>query len=273
MTESLSSSLATKSALGVSFVVSAAFSVIYGFGRSSGYHHGHKNLAGNTPFTANILLIFVFWLITYLWQAAYLVQFFQTNERRDIAWHFTFFNLAQWVWAFLFVRGHYLLSFIVVIVNILNLLTLYITHKPYSITPLSKWLLIHIPTTALPLAWTFYQFFWTGAVLFRGTGAIAKIISLILIWDFLIIPALFVILFRDWATGVAFAYLTIALGVGQFFVKVLNLQWIFAFIIGPLVLVLSLIVALVPRFSATVVEEVSDETPNEQAPLLNGQQV
>ena len=72
--------------------------------------------------------------------------------------------------------------------------------------------------------------------------------------------------------GFALSILTASLGVGQFFTKVIAFQWIFAFIIAGILLVLSIAVAAPKLFGAdrSARQEgaiVSED--RERAPLLD----
>lgn len=258
----------------LSFVVSAYYSIFYLGGRH-GLGHDHPFHAGNTPFTANIFFIFSFWVVLTVLQLLFLVQFYAKDSRivaqaSSVTWHFTLFNLLQAYWAYLFSRkSSYWAAEVVVVLNFINVMSLYITHKPYAIRPLSHWLAIHIPTTAMPLAWLLYTIFWNGAVMLHvHRSLVGRVLANILVWEFLAVPALFLILYRDWGFGLASSFLTWGLGVGQFFTRVIALQWVFAFIIAGLVFVLSIIVA-VPSLAPAQLEAARQEViRNEQAAVL-----
>lgn len=263
----------------LSFVVSAYYSITYLGGRHGLGHHSFH--AGNTPFTANVFFVFVYWVVTAVLQLLFLLQYYANDSQilsqaAATTWHFTVFNLLNALWAYLFARRHdYVWAEIVAIVNFINLMSLYVTHKPYSIKPLSHWMAIHLPTAALPLSWIMYVIFWNGAVAFHShKGFFSRVLANILIWDFLIVPVMFLLLYKDWGVGMSTAFLTWGIGVGQFFTKVFALQWIFAFIIAAIVTLLSVVIA-VPSLTPAAVERAREDirsqghgSTGETAPLL-----
>lgn len=261
-----------------SFLVSAYYSIFYIGGRA-GHDNHHSFHVGNTPFTANVFFIFTYWIVFIAFQVLFLLQFYGTttstirsdafNKVHGLAWHFTLFNLFHSLWAWLFVNDHFFLSELVVFLNFFNIMTLYVTHKPYAVKPISLYLTTHIPVAAFPLSWLLYTLFWNGAVLFHHSDApvslFARLLSNFLIWDFLIVPFMFLALYKDWGIGLTSSFLTWGIGVAQFFTKVVALQWVFAFIIASLTFLMSLAV-LVPRWTPEAIE--NESSGNETAPLL-----
>lgn len=260
-----------------SMLVSVFLSIRYLGGRH-GFGKHHSFHVGDTPFTANAIFVFVYWVVLAVLQLLFLAQYYMNDSQivgkaSAVTWHFTVFNLLQALWAWVFARKHeYFWSEVIVILNFVNILHLYVSHKPYSIRPLSHWLAIHIPTTAMPLSWLLYVIFWNGAVAFHShKGFVARLLANLLIWDFLLVPVLFLMLYKDWGVGFSSAFLTWGLGVGQFFTKVIALQWGFAFAIAAIVTVLSVLVA-VPSLTPARVELTPQQVQGagETAPLLSG---
>jgi hypothetical protein len=265
--------LADRTVAIITWILAVYFNIKYAFGRHSHLDNHHSFHVGNTPFTANVFFVIAYWLLTYLLQLLFLVQFYKpesvyVGEHAAIGYHFSLFNLLQVVWSWFFARGHWVLAEITLILNFFNLMALYVAHKPYAIRPLSRWFFVHVPTTAIPVAWIIYAIFWNGAIAVHAHGLFGRIVANILVWDFLIIPGVFLVLYRDWAVGLAFSYLTTGLAVGQFFTKVIALQWIFALIIAPIVFVASIYTATVPATQVEVVA-VADAERGETAPLLS----
>lgn len=267
----------------VSFVLSVYFSIM-SVGGVNGLDKNHSLHVRNTPFTANVIFIFVYWVVLAVLQLMFMLQYYSedvqiVNQVSAVTWHFTLFNLLQALWAYLFAtRDAYVFAEIVVILNFFNVLALYVRHKPYAISPLSTWMTVHLPTAALPFSWLMFALFWNGAVAVHARKSlVARILANIFIWDFLLVPVLFLLLYKDWGVGMSTAFLTWGLGVGQFFIKVFALQWIFAFIIAAIVTLLSFVVA-VPSLSPGFIERVRDEerasgrlpASGETAPLLSG---
>lgn len=267
----------------VSTIVSLALSIYanvrYFVGRSPSNKHNPWNVS-NTPFSSNLIVTLVFWAILYVHQILFVSQVFvpvanSTSSRftnrleytKQVAWHFTVFNLGTFFWTLLFVNKHFFWSEVVAILNYVNILTLYFSHKTFSIKPLSNWVIIHLPVTALPLSWTLYLIFWNGAVLFHVHKFVGRVISNILIWNLFFIPSYFLVAFGDYGVGLSSSVLTFGLGLGQLLTKVFALQWIFAFVISGLLFVGSLIVAVTgTTYSKDDGAILVDG--NEQAPLL-----
>lgn len=258
----------------LSFALSVYFSFRYAGGRLG--HHPPTFHVNDTPFTANAFVVLVYWFFLIIGQLFYILQYYASDENtvREIAnttWHFTLFNLLHSLWIWLFSHKHrYVAAELVLIANLFNLLALYVNHKPYAVKPLSKWLSIHPPVAALPLSWVMYAIFWNGAVAFHShKGFFSRIVANLFIWEFLLVPGLFLILFNDWAIGFSSAALVFGIGVAQLFTKLIALQWIFAFVIAGSLFVLSTVVAI-PTLTPTVVKRVQAEhsRSSERAPLL-----
>ncbi|ANB14305.1 hypothetical protein AWJ20_5270 [Sugiyamaella lignohabitans] len=278
-----------------SFAVTVYLNIKYVAGNRHRLDNHHTFHTDHTAFTANVFFILVYWILLHLLQAGFLVLQYGEGSRSlvqtavdsanpasatlstaaltDIGWHFTLFNILHSVWLYLFARGHYITSEIIIFINFFNLLVLYVSHKPYAIRPLGLWAKVHFPAVAMPISWVFYAIFWNGAAAFHAEGFVARIVANVLIWDFLLVPGLFLILFNDWAVGFSSSYLVWALGVGQFFTKVVALQWIFAFVIASLLFIGSLLVAVSPNSSPFVRDTEAQTAPasasDERAPLLN----
>lgn len=195
---------------------------------------------GFTPFTANLLMLIIYWGFTHFLQILYVARIYNNDDEsaeaeEDWSWlGFSGFNFLQTVWIWLFSNGHYIISEIVVIFNFIHILVVYFSLQSYksSVKSLTKYIFIHGTVVAFPMAWLMYVLFWNGAVMIGSNSLAFRIVCNVLIWQFLVIPMFFLILFRDWLTGLTMAYITLAIGLGQLFTKVFALQWIFGFAIG-----------------------------------------
>lgn len=250
----------------ISWILSVYVGVKYFLG-SNPYQHSE------TPFSASPVFLTVYWIVLYVSQLAFITQIFlpvadspnvttRTQLTKLVGWHFTAFNLGIFLWSILFAKGHNILSEIVLVFNFVNILLLYFSHKTYAVKPLSNWLLIHLPTAAMPLSWLFFAIFYNGVVLFHVKHFVGRVIANVTIWMFLFVPGFFLVAFNDWAVGLSFSALTFSLGVGQLFTKAFALQWIFAFIISGLLFVLSVVAAFTGTFNRV--------GNLESAPLLEG---
>lgn len=246
----------------VSWVLCVISNIRYEFGRRSPWDHGHQDDVAFTPFTANLPLIVIYWLITCALQIVYLGRYFNATPR-SLTWHFIGNNCLLLLWSYLFSRGHYFWSLVVVIIDFMNLAIAYILNGSYRIRPLPAWLVIHGGLVALPLQWVFYLIFWNGAVLFHARHLVSRLVANILIWDFLLVPGLLVLLFGDYISGFAASWIALALALGQLFTKVFALQWIFAFIIAGLVFIMSVVYSArpPPEFDFIEVDFVEETAP------------
>lgn len=257
----------------LSWVLSVYASLRYFVGRSPFDKHNPYHV-DDTPFSSNIIVTMLFWCLLFLMQILFVVQIFVPNVNHAagftnrleitklIGWHFTAFNLGTFVWTLLFVHHHYFWSEVVLVLNFVNILLLYFEHKTYSVKPLSNWFLIHWPTAAMPMSWLLYAIFWNGAVLFHVHKLPGRIFANVTIWMLLLIPGFFLVAFNDWATGISSSILMFGLGLGQLLTKAFALQWIFAFIISGLLLVMSVVAGITGSLTG------SRETTAEGAPLL-----
>lgn len=252
----------------VSFVLSLYGNLRYLVGTTSPFDHGSPFNVGKTPFSGSILVTLLYWAVLYLLQAGFITQVLFPNlnsvyndtTTKHVGLHFIIFNIGSFLWSILFAKKHFFFAEVILILNLINILGLYFTHKTYSIKPLASYVLVHLAGVALPFSWLLYAVFWNGAVLFHIHKFVGRVVANVLIWDFLIIPGAFVVLFDDWGVGLSSSVLTFGLGFGQLLTKVFALQWIFAFIISAILLVVSLVVAF--RGSLRTVN-------GETAPLLS----
>lgn len=253
----------------VSLILSMYGNLRYLVGRSP-FDHDSPFHVDHTPFTANIIVTFVYWILLYILQVSFIVQIFVPNmdsavrvdATRHVGWHFTVFNVFSFLWSILFAKKHFFWSEVVLILNFFNILTLYFGHKTYGIKPITNWVLIHLSTAALPLSWLMFAIFWNGAVLFHVHKFVGRIIANVLIWDFLLVPGMFLFAYNDWGVGLSSSMLVFGLAFGQLFTKLFALQWIFAFIIAGILLVLSLVAAITGSLSPE--RSITDES----APLI-----
>ncbi|KAI9800883.1 MAG: hypothetical protein M1825_003666 [Sarcosagium campestre] len=223
-----------------------------------------------TPFSLNKAIVGIYWVVLWILQVGYVWHLFSsstetTQAAASVGSHFIFNNLLHFGFVMLWVRERFWLAELLLVVNFLNLNSLYLRHPTHVRA-------IHIPVVSGPLAWTFVALFWDGAAMVNARSLPAGIVANIFIWTFLFYGLFFIAVYKDYTVGLALSTLTAALGVHQFFLKVIALQWIFAFTIMAALFVLSLGVAYPAatgkswsfRRSTGVVEE-----DRERAPLLD----
>lgn len=162
-------------------------------------------------------------------QAGYIWQLFSDKTEyvtaaANVGSHFIISNLITWAFIMLWVRGHFWQAELMLIINFFNNNVLYFRH---STSPL----FVHIPAVSAPLAWNYVAIFWNGAIMVNAQNFAARVVANIFIWDLLIIGGFFLVAFKDYTFGFAMSVLTLSLAISQLSVKVIALQWIFAFVI------------------------------------------
>ncbi|KAI9728063.1 MAG: hypothetical protein M1834_007779 [Cirrosporium novae-zelandiae] len=209
--------------------------------------HGYRtiwgqNSAHHTPFAMNSVVTSLYWLVLFILQLGYVWHLYSSNEAwiisaANVGSHFIFNNLLLFGFVMLWVRAYFWVAELLLIINLSNLLALYYRY-------LNMPLLIHIPVTSGPLAWTFIAIFWDGAAATNAHSLAARIVANIFIWTILLFGFSFLMLHKDYTMGFCLSILTLALALSQFLTKVIALQWIFAFVIFGILFLLSLAVAI-----------------------------
>lgn len=133
-------------------------------------------------------------LVLYITQIGYVWTLFSSNADNvaaaaGVGSHFILNNLLQFAFIMLFVNGHYVWAEVFTIINFFNLSSLYFRHNTVS-------RLIHIPATSGPLAWTFVQLYWNGAIMVGSDSLPARILANIAIWGILVYGVFFLIAYK-----------------------------------------------------------------------------
>lgn len=216
----------------------------------------------------------MYWVITLLLQFMFITKVFfnsnvsSTNQSNVIAIvgpHFTIFNIINALWAYFFTMERFLISEILLLLNLVNLLTLYFSHKTIKIRSLPDWLTIHLPITGIPIAWTLYAILWNGATLFHShnKSLLPRLLANFFIWEFFFVPMSLLVLYSDWSVSLATSFLLLGVGFGQMTSRLVALQWIFAFVISGLDFILSILYMF-----NTAVSQTGSTNSSDQAPLL-----
>ncbi|KAL0471650.1 hypothetical protein QR685DRAFT_519722 [Neurospora intermedia] len=258
----------------LSWVLSVVTTVYYDF---ESPHDGHlirrtiwgQNYAHPSGFTQNATITSIYWLVLFILQLGYIGHLFssdsaQVNAAASVGSHFIFNNLLHFGWVMLFVRSHFIWSEILLIINFINLTSLYFRHNAYPRG-------IHMPAVSGPLAWTFVALYWNGAIMVPAQHSfVARIFANVFIWSILVYGMFFIIIYRDYTMGFNLSVLSASLGVAQFFDRVIAFQWIFAFTIMAVLFVFTVVLA-VPAWTGKEVSWGTRQTqPDaERAPLLN----
>jgi len=232
---------------------------------TDGKHHHTLFGWDATPFSLNSVFVGLYWIVLWILQLVYVWHLFQSDEvavdsAAAVGSHFISYNLLQFAWVMLWTRGHTVIAEIFLLVNFFNLLAAYLR---YPTAPR----LIHLPVSAMPLTFTFFMILWDGAIMVHCHSTLCRILANIAIWSIPLYAGTFLLVFKDYYVGFATAFLAAGLGVGQFFTKVVALQWPFAFAVMAIVFVFSLVVAIPGILGRDSGAEASGRS-GERAPLL-----
>ncbi|KAI0872206.1 DUF1774-domain-containing protein [Hypoxylon argillaceum] len=214
-----------------------------------------------TAFRMNHIIASIYWIVLFILQGGYIAHLFSgdvehVNAACAVGGHFILNNLFHFAFVMLFVRSLFGWAEFIIILNFINLSSLYFRHNAYA-------RFIHQPVVSGPLAWTFVAIYWNGAIMVPNPQTlVARIFGNIFIWSILAYGLFFIIVYRDYTMGFNLSVLSAAIGVSQFFVQIIALQWIFAFTIMAVLFVATVVVA-VP--AATGKRREGDA---ERAPLL-----
>jgi hypothetical protein len=196
-----------------------------------------------SAFTMNSTVGSLYWLVLFASQVCYLGHLFSSNASNvnaacSVGSHFILYNLLHTAWAVVFVRGHLVCAEVLVVVNFLNLASLYMRHPAYP-------RLVHYPAVSGPLAWYFVAIYWNGAMMVPHPQMLAaRIVANVFIWSILAYGLFFIALYKDYTMGFCLTALSVAIAMAQFSRQIIALQWIFATVIAALLLLATLAVAL-----------------------------
>ncbi|KAI1817845.1 DUF1774-domain-containing protein [Poronia punctata] len=215
----------------------------------------------HTAFRMNHIIASIYWIVLFILQGGYIAHLFsgsieRVNEACHVGSHFILNNLFQFAFVMLFVRSLFGWAELIIILNFINLSSLYFRHPGYA-------RFIHGAVVSGPLAWTFVAIFWNGAIMVPHPEAlVARIFGNIFIWGIMGYGLFFIFFYKDYTMGFNLSVLSAAIGVSQFLRQVVALQWIFAFTVMAVLFVATVVVA-VPAANKT---RTSDA---ERAPLLS----
>lgn len=219
-------------------------------------------------------------------QLSYVWHLFSQNSAlvaaaANVAAHFILNNLFVFAWILLWTRNHFWGAEIILIAHFINQSITYWRHHGLPA-------FVHLPAVAGPYAWTLTALFWNGAVAVNSHNLPGRLVANVFIWVILVIGLGHIVTRQDYILGYALSFLTLcrsppteyisshtnissALAVKQISIKVIAFQWIFAFVIFAVFLVVSLYISgtkysgrdsLFRRVAAP-------ETDRERQPLLN----
>ena len=179
--------------------------------------------------------------------------------------HFVVNNVLHTLFVLLFATGHFFWAEVVLVINFLNLTSLYFRH-PLASHPRA---LVHTPAVAGPLAWTFVAIYWNGAIMVPHAHSLPmRVLANVFVWAILAYGLFFVTIYADYSMGFALSVLAAALGTGQFLRQVIALQWIFAFVVMGVLFVATLAIALPSWAGREPPSLLVISQDSERAPLL-----
>jgi len=145
-------------------------------------------------------------IILFVLQLCYVYHVFASDEdlviaALDVGSHFMVNNVLQFAFIMLWVRSHFWIAELVLVINAFNLKALYLR---YTTTPS----FIHIPVVSGPWAWTFVALFWNGAVAVDTQILVARIVANVAIWSFLLFGLFYLAVYRDYTVGFELSFLS-----------------------------------------------------------------
>ncbi|KAF5659304.1 atp synthase f0 [Fusarium heterosporum] len=255
----------------VTWVLSLVVTVYYTLNRPDDGHTRNRtiweqNHMYRTAFTLNPIITSIYWIVLFILQAGYIGHLFSNNSdivhaAASVGSHFIFNNLFHFAFVMLFVRSHFHWAEVILVLNFINLSSLYFRHNTYP-------RFIHTPVVSAPLAWTFVAIYWNGALMIpHPHHLVPRIFGNIFIWSILAYGLFFIFAYKDYTIGFSLSVFAAAIGVSQFLHQVIAFQWIFAFVIMSLLFVATVGVAI-PAATGREINWRSAPADNERAPLL-----
>ncbi|KAI0484646.1 DUF1774-domain-containing protein [Xylariaceae sp. FL0804] len=226
-----------------------------------------QNAVHPTAFRMNHIIASIYWIVMFILQGGYIAHLFSSNVEKlnaacSVGSHFILNNLFHFAFVMLFVRSAFGWAELIIILNFINLSSLYFRHPGYA-------RFIHTPVVSGPLAWTFVSIYWNGAIMVpNAQNLVARIFGNIFIWSILVYGLFFIFIYKDYTMGFNLSVISAAIGVGQFFEKTIAFQWIFAFTIMAVLFVATVVVAIPAATGKEFKFARTREGDAERAPLL-----
>jgi hypothetical protein len=160
----------------------------------------------STPFAQSSIITSIYWLVLFALQLAYAWSLYASNPvyvsaAANVGAHFVANNLLLFGFVNLFVRSHYILALVLLLINFFNLSFAYFRH---STTPRA----IHIGVVSGPLAWNFVALYWVGALVVHTNHLAARIVANVFIWGWAGYGVFFLAAYKDYTMGYALSILS-----------------------------------------------------------------
>ncbi|PGH00194.1 hypothetical protein AJ80_09202 [Polytolypa hystricis UAMH7299] len=190
-----------------------------------------------TPFSQSTVVTGIFWIILLLSQLGYISQLYSRDGAKvtvaaNVAGYFILNNVFVVSFILLWVRNHFWSA---EVIDIANLVSQGIVYWNYHDLPA----IVHLPAVAGPYAWTLTTLFWNGAVAVGGESTPKRLVANVLIWGYFLFGQGHIAKRNDPLYGYSLSLLTLSLALKQVSIKIISLQWIFAFVIFGVFLVSS----------------------------------
>ncbi|KAL4932309.1 DUF1774 domain-containing protein [Aspergillus undulatus] len=258
----------------LSWVLVLVVGIFYSIHKPADVYNGHTIWAQFeqrfTPFTINIVVLAIYWILLLLAQIVYVAQLFSkeaaVHNAANAASHFILNNLFVFAWILLWTRNYFWPAEVILIAHFINQHILF-----WRVRSLP--LVSHLAVVAAPYAWTLIALFLNGAhAIFSHTPA-AKIAAAVFIWVIFVIGSVHIFTTVDDLLGYSLSLLTFGLAIAQtdHYTRY-HLQWIFAWVIFGAFLLVSLYLTSVKYSGRNVFFRSPAEpesTDAERAPLLD----
>ena len=163
------------------------------------FRHINVKICSKEKLTSTRIVLFILQL--YYSYALYTSDAVLTTAAANIGSHFIANNLLLFGFVHLWVRSHFWLAELLIVINFFNLTAAYFRH---STTPR----LIHIGTVSGPLAWNFAALYWVGAVAVHSNHLAARIVANVFIWGWAGYGLFFLAAYKDYTMGFALSVLS-----------------------------------------------------------------
>ncbi|KAI1988138.1 hypothetical protein LOZ53_004054 [Ophidiomyces ophidiicola] len=275
-THSRNTLLAYRALAPLSWLLVVIFGIYYSLKRPHEGHNG-STIGGQadlnpTPFSQTKIVTIIYWIILLVSQIVYMGHLGSSNVENlttaaNVAPYFILNNIFILSFILLWVSAHFWAAEVFDIASLVNQGLLY---WKYPALPES----IHLPVIAGPYAWSITTLFWNGAVAIGGNGLAKRIVANVFIWAMFLFGQAHIMARSDQVLGYSLSLLTFSLALKQLALKIISLQWIFAFIIFGLFLASSLFSSTTRYhkrdfFLRNLVEP--ESTDRERAPLLTSE--
>ncbi|KAJ5175372.1 uncharacterized protein N7482_001249 [Penicillium canariense] len=183
----------------------------------------------NTPFSQNTTVTGIYWILLLLSQLSYVWHLFSKDaalvaSAANVATHFILNNVFVLAWILLWTRNYFWGAEVILAANFVNQAITYWRHHGLPA-------FVHLPAVAGPYAWTLTALFWNGAVAVHSHNLPGRIVANLFIWVILAVGLFDIVVRQDYVLGYCLSFLTLSLALRQVAIKVIALQWIFAFVI------------------------------------------